>query len=696
MTSMTTLNHDGLLPMKERHPDWIWNRSDNHVILGVPESPETFKTVVEPGNSYSPGFRSYGVSVWVWTEGRLWAPETMPLEELHWRYADGYLPVLSCEWQAGSITVRTSLHTEGDVRQRNFRTHLRLELHNRADVATSATAHVVIRSFGASGAPLSQLEFRDRDVLANGRIVMTLGTTPSSAGAVSYSETGQDIGQLLRERRRPAHAQVDDPSAWASGSADYDVDLSARGSLHVDATSFVHANSEHLDWLHREPGLPLIPPDLKQFEASWRDRLPLRLELPDPRFAEALQAQATYLAMSTVGVEPRISPVSYPLWWLRDGAFAIVAMELAGLSEWADRAVRSVAHSAPFGGFGAESDGPGQLIWIMTEHHRITGDDCFLADVFPHIRRNADLIVRMRHAREPIFGHTTIRTPQMMLDPSADLMCRPAADGMIQGRMDGHFPRFWVNGWSWFGLRRAIEAGRQLGVDVAEWERQAEDLLGRIRSLMPDHFGENDRDVTGSVWPTGYADPADPIVRRVFDRFWHDVRFAGGTHRPEPEWTYFEACQAHNYVLLGQRDRAWVSIEHFLTRSPAPGLYTQHEGIGDENSSLQWQRSRGWDSIPHVTPHGWTSAALLLLLRDCLLTETRDGALVIGSGIPASWMAHDFAFDGMPSHFGAVSARWSAATNTLSVATSRPVPGGIRSALPLPTTVVVKQLDHVG
>src|SRR5690349_7069006 len=112
---MTTLDHDGLLAQKRAHPDWIWNRSDTHVILGVPRSPESFKTVVEPGNSFSPGFRSYAVSTWLSTGGTLYAPERMPIADLHWRWVEGGLPILRAIWTAGPLTVTSELFTEGDV-----------------------------------------------------------------------------------------------------------------------------------------------------------------------------------------------------------------------------------------------------------------------------------------------------------------------------------------------------------------------------------------------------------------------------------------------------------------------------------------------------------------------------------------------------------------------------------------------------
>ncbi|MCC6444843.1 MAG: hypothetical protein IT210_15470 [Armatimonadetes bacterium] len=80
--------------MRLRHPDWIWNRSDIHAFVTVPGSHESFKTVVEPGNSFSPGPGTYGVATWVFAEGRFYAPEEMLLEDLEWRFRKGHLPVM--------------------------------------------------------------------------------------------------------------------------------------------------------------------------------------------------------------------------------------------------------------------------------------------------------------------------------------------------------------------------------------------------------------------------------------------------------------------------------------------------------------------------------------------------------------------------------------------------------------------------
>ena len=518
--------------------------------------------------------------------------------------------------------------------------------------------------------------------------MLTFESEPDRAGTVSFADTGEDISVVLRQGRKPGVPKVSDSSSWASGCASFTFSLAAGDRTATSATAFVHAGDPMLKWLHRPSGLPPEMGDRAGHEELWRGRLPVQLQLPDRRFAEAFQAQLVYLAMSTVDSEPRISPVSYPLWWLRDGAYVVQALEKGGFGAWADRAVRAVASREPFGGFGAEGDGPSQLIWLMSEHYLMNSDLRFLKDVYPHIERNADLIIKMCHTDRPIFGNTEFRTPGMLLSPQADLMCEPATEGLIVGRMDHHFPLFWVNGWAYLALVRAALCAEAVGVSSERYVREALEVRVAMNRCKEERFGENDRDIGSALWPTGWVEAGDLVIRERFRQFWDTTRCPGGVYVPEPEWTYFEAAQAHNYMILGDREKAWTSIEMFLSQHTAQGLYTYHEGVGDENTSLQWQRARGWDRIGYITPHGWTAAELFLLLRDALIRETAEGGLVIGEGVPLEWMHDSFSARGLPSHFGTVNVEYDARRRSVTVETQRE-PVEIVSSLPVEVKVVL-------
>jgi hypothetical protein len=83
-----------------------------------------------------------------------------------------------------------------------------------------------------------------------------------------------------------------------------------------------------------------------------------------------------------------------------------------------------------------------------------------------------------------------------------------------------------------------------------------------------------------------------------------------------------------------------------------------------------WPRTRGWDDVHFVTPHGWTGAEVFHLLRDGLVYE-RGNRLVIGMGVPDAWKDTPFEVTNLPTYFGRVSFRYQPEDRLLLVATER-------------------------
>ena len=677
------LEHTNMTRMRSEHPDWIWNRSDTHVILGVPGSHESFKTPVEPGNSFSPGVGSYGVSTWVFVNGALHAPEQMPLDKLSWRFLDGHIPVLISSWEADGIQVRSRLFSDGDAQLSDINNYLTVEFHNPGRSQIEFTFYLAIRSFGASGSRIYRLAWENDAVIINEGPVLYPKDAPTGFGAVSYAQSNSDISVWLKSGQLPEQTAIDDQSSWASGALEYRMVLKGGETRQHAFVAHVQANHKKFRWLKAPDKTPSLDSKQAEFVARWKNESSIQLNLPDQRFTDAFFSQLTHLLMFTVADEPRISPVSYPIWWLRDGAYVVTALDKGGYHNFGERAVKKAKHRDAFGGFGSEGDGPGQGIWMLSEHYLLTGSLDFLRDVYPDIERKAERLIQMVHTEVPIKQHTEFCIPQMMLNPETDLMCMAAEDGLIVGRMDIHFPILWCSGFAYLGLRRAALCATALGLDGSRFDLEADRLQEALFRKAPGFFGKNPRDVNSAFWPTGWASRSDENIQKGFEDFWNNVRCPNGTYTREPLWTYFEAGQAHNYLLLGHRDRAWLTVENFLDAHTAPGLYTYSEGKDDENSALLWQRTRRWDIIRYVTPHGWTAAELFLLLRDCLAREDGD-QLIIGSGIPMSWMEKPFSVENMPTYFGRLSFKYEPIGNIVSVQVERAPKGGVVLDFPIP------------
>jgi len=565
----------------------------------------------------------------------LHAPELMPIEDLHWRFEDGHIPVLHSEWRAGKFAVKSSLHSSNGIlplSTAGCRCYLTLRITNDSPTPLSAHAYLVIRSFGAAGGPISWLgeDPATGAILVNKRVAV-IPEIPGRFGAWDYEE-----------KCITPCSEIHDPSTWASGAIEYEFTLAPGESVAYDFAFLIHAGH----WALGDQTLPRRPLEVAQkrdaFIGAWRDDLRIGLDLPDKRFSEAMHAQIAHLRQFMVYDSPRISPVSYPLFWLRDASYIVVALDKAGYHDEAARAIRSVKERVSFGGFGAEADGPSMMIWMIHEHYRLTYDSAFLEEMWPTVQRLATLIIEMRNTDKTLRSYPEILIPKMQFDPSADILCFPARDGLIQGRMDHHVPLVWVNAFACAALKSAAIIAAELGHDSMPFTHEFALLLIALEAKLPDIYGQNERDFNVLYWPSGLASHSNAATLPTPNL------------QHETLWTYFEAGQAHNQLLAGHPERAWFAIEHFLSKHAAQGLYTYHEGNCDENSSGLWQHVRGWDKIKWVTPHGWTAAELFLLLRDCLVHEKDDG-IVIGAGIPASWLEHDFSVSNLPTKLGPVS-----------------------------------------
>ncbi|MCC6444841.1 MAG: hypothetical protein IT210_15460 [Armatimonadetes bacterium] len=203
------------------------------------------------------------------------------------------------------------------------------------------------------------------------------------------------------------------------------------------------------------------------------DQVPLRLDVPDRRFQNAFFCQLAHLTIYSVGDAPRISPVTYPLWWARDGSYIVVALDRGGYHDFAGRACRDAVRVNAMTGFGGEADAPGELAWMLSEHYLLTGSLEYLKVVFPFLKRKVALLMEMRRTDRPLRQPYEFVVHEHALRPDSDLLCRPARNGLAMRRMDHLFPVYWVNAFAYIGLTRTALCARALGEDGSLYEAEA-------------------------------------------------------------------------------------------------------------------------------------------------------------------------------------------------------------------------------
>ena len=689
--------------MRENHPDWIWSRSDTHMFLKVPEAHDAFVTVVEPGNSFSPGPGSYGISTWIGLDNVLYAPELYDLKDIEWEFESKKYPVSHTAWIAGAIQVDSYLFTCQVDDTINYCDYLRVRLSNKTSKTTEPVFYLTVRSFGAAGGPITKLEEKENIINVNG-VPLIYMERKGKFGAVSYTETGKDISLFLKEGIFPESTIVNDPENWASGAICYRIKLEPGESIDFDFAFHIHAECELLEWL-KPLTFPLnFDEKLDDLHSKWDSILTARISTPDPRIADTFNAQINHLYMAAGLDAPHISPITYPSWWMRDSAYICTALDHAGLHDFCKRSATHAGRYKTTCAFGSEADLQGSRIWVISEHYLLTRDKQFLEKNYQYITENAEEIMEMCSTSKPLNYFNETFTHQTVNSPVVSFTCGASRNGMCRGRMDGHFPLFYCNGFCYLGLNRASFCASELGktVEADRYSSSAQKLKNNMLDFIPGHFARvvnkdgiydskhyNIYDTGTVFFPCNWGDVDNVNILKEYENYWDNYLCHDGTLFHEPLWTYLEINDTRNRLILGQRERVWKVIEHFFDTQTCPGMYTWHEGNKDENSNyLAWEKVRGWDKAPYVTPHGWTGALMLGMMRDIMVYDNENGEIYIGKGIPSEWVDKEFSIENFPTYYGNISYFYKPESQALIVSINETSKCKIISCLPFDVHII--------
>jgi len=692
-----------MIPMREKHPDWIWNRSDTHMFLKVPEAHDAFATVVEPGNSFSPGPGSYGVSTWINLDNILYAPEQYALKDIKWEFEDKKYPVSHVTWLAGTVQADSYLFSCQADETIDYRDYLRVTLSNKSSKISEPILYLAIRSFGAAGGPISTLEEKGKIIYVNEAPLIYM-EKKGKFGAVSYEETGKDISVFLKKGKLPDSTYVNDPEKWASGAICYQLKLEPDESINFDFAFHIHADCKLFEWLK-----PLSFPlnyDEKLFDLhkKWDSITGASISAPDKRITETFFAQINHLYMATGLDAPHISPITYPMWWMRDSAYICTALDQAGLHDFCGRSAAHAGRYKTTCAFGSEGDLQGSRVWVISEHYLLTRNKEFLEKNYQYITENAEEIIKMNNTDKPLNFFNETFTHQTVNTPIVAFTCGISKNGLCRGRMDGHFPLFYCNGFCYMGLNRASICATALGKteDAKRFGDEATKLKKAMLDFVPGHFtrsvnknGEYEHDIyniydTGTVfYPCNWGDMDNQEILREYENYWNKYLCPNGIMHHEPLWTYLEINDTRNRLILGQRDRVWKTLEYFFDTQTCPGLYTWHEGNKDENSNyLAWEKVRGWDKAPFVTPHGWIGALMLGMMREIFVHEDEKDRIFIGMGVPSEWENKEFSVRNLPTYYGNISYSYKPETHIITISFDKKNECRIISCLPFNVQII--------
>ncbi|MEA2071668.1 MAG: hypothetical protein U9O98_10325 [Asgard group archaeon] len=347
-------------------------------------------------------------------------------------------------------------------------------------------------------------------------------------------------------------------------------------------------------------------------------------------------------------------PTIYHRFWCRDAAFLINSLDLLGYHKDSQRVLPEFISRQRNDGFyyshEGEFDSPGQGIWALVEHGKLTQNNKWLKKVFPSIKKAAKWIIKNRKEGKE-------KLPQGM-NPLSKGLLPPGYSAEHLGECD-YF--YWDNFWGVAGLREVAECAKIVNNQDYDYFREEyisyrNDLLESVKKvykkwhfLPASPFREDDSAIIGNLCayhPTKVLSAKSPILKDTTEKLWNDYCIHGGFFH-EVAWncygTYLTMHLAESFLALNMSDKVlkileWLQDNITCAMGWAEGISpkTREGGMGD-------------------SPHGWASADWIALLRNLFIRETYTKKLIFLSGFPSKLLKIGVEIQNAPTYYGKIS-----------------------------------------
>jgi hypothetical protein len=486
----------------------------------------------------------------------------------------------------------------------------------------------------------------------------------NGCGVLAFDEG--TLVERLREGRVPPAATVDDPQQAASGAVAWDLlDAPGASTEVLLAVPLAGDGGEPLRTLARF-GTSAFAPLERAARVRWRRELDrVGLDVPEAAtpLVRALRSNLAFVEVHRDG--PALQPGSraYARSWIRDGALTGVALlrlrheaTVAAFARWfagyqyPDGKVpccvdRRGADPVP------EHDSHGELVHLVAEVYRYTGDRALAEELFPHVERAVDAIETLRQQRRTAEYRERAKLAFFGLLPESI---------SHEGYSAKPVHSYWDDTFAYRGLDDAVALAAALGRAglAAEWARRRDelrsDLLASIARVRDRHrldtlpasadLADFDSTSTTTMLDPGGLLPFLPrdAVLATFERFWQEIEGRRDGTRPWEGYTPYEVRHVGAFVRLAVatgdvawRDRAHELLTFYLRDRRPPGWNGWPEAV---------HRDARKPTFLGDLPHGWVGSDFIRSVLDLFAFEReasagRGEALVLGGGIPPAWLA---------------------------------------------------------
>jgi hypothetical protein len=610
---------------------YLVNQGKTHIFLGSPHSDAIDKTTVEEGNVFSPGMWTFGIYNMICDAEHAYF--YADCDKKRWRFDEDAYPLVRSEYAKDNIFS-----------------------------VSSALFH--LGGYGSFGVDFFEAEIRAYE--------------KGLSFAVAFCEEGPAGGTIKTITETAGGIEVnavkiifeDMPDKIIIDGADktaYAVFELACGITRVKfraAHSFSDRVFGHMKRINAYDTIDFD--EAKKTAVNEWNIFKTKLLCPDGRIQRSYNNCLFHMLNAMETGLPRIGQWNYPLFWIRDCVIVLRALDYAGRSDLARIGCDYLSGLIFCGGFGCESDNPGEGIWALAGHYHHTKDKKWLESIFPDIEKRVVWIKKMLSADKPVFRASDSRSVFAAAQPGVNIVCLENDGGLAHGRMDWHSPDFYINCWCFCGLYEAAKLAQAMDKPglSAEWSIAAAKIREKISDKLLPH-SDNERDACAAPYPCGIYGADDADFKNWFYRWYRKNRLdEAGNRKPENLWTYFEAAQIHNAFLLGYAEEAWRVLDGFLDDPRFGEMNIYFEGRYNAAEMLPYNNApdkKGWlkeGAAGANMPHNWTCAETFNLLRDMFVYEdSKNGRLLLACGIHKIWQipGNSVGVKNMPTEFGEIS-----------------------------------------
>ncbi|MGE0610177.1 MAG: hypothetical protein AB7O62_24005 [Pirellulales bacterium] len=403
-----------------------------------------------------------------------------------------------------------------------------------------------------------------------------------------------------------------------------------------------------------EPASVLPSPPPAESTADWPSSLAghCQLQVPDERIQFLYDAAIRTLVLHSPGdIYP--GPYTYKRFWFRDAVFIMHALLNVGLADRVKRTLDGFAARQTRAGYflsqEGEWDSNGEALWMYQRYCQLTGEPPNPAWA-TSIQRGAEWIERKR-------------LPDGGDKPQAGLL--PA--GFSAEHLGPNDYYYWDDFWSVAGLRAAADLLTTMTSTAAagSYRQTADRMLAAIERSLAVTADRRDRPGIPAA-PTRRLDAAaiGSIVAGYPLQVWpaDDPRLRGTVE------FLLEKCFVHggffqDMIHSGINPYLTLHVAQLLLRAGDPrAAKLWHDVARLATSTGQWPEAihpRTLGGCMGDGQHVWAAAEWVMMLRNCFVREElASQTLILGSGLPAEWLAKEGAslsFGPAPTSWGVIS-----------------------------------------